>query len=93
MPDKPKKIAFDVPSDVKTATQSGWVYRSAADTAPPAPATPPASAPHELSVRPRAAAQATWGDRVTDLLVAPFTLPFCLILSLLPQSRRTHTSK
>lgn len=84
MPEKPT-ISFDIPSDVKTAAQSGWVYRSA-----PADASASVSRTRAAS---RAAAAPTWSDRATEVLVMPFSLPICLILSLLPPSRRAHPPK
>lgn len=34
MPKKKPEVAFDVPTDVGTASQSGWVYRSDAAASP-----------------------------------------------------------
>ncbi len=48
MPEKKPAVAFDVPSDVRTASQSGWVYRSDAAATlavSPLPAAPQDSAP------------------------------------------------
>jgi hypothetical protein len=70
-------IVFDVPPAVQEAPQSGWVYRSSGDTAS---ASPPGRTQ-------------TWARRADDLLAAPFSVPLCLILSLLSHTQRSSSSK
>jgi len=105
MPEKKPVVAFDVPSDVRTASQSGWVYRSdAAATSAVSPAAPqdrePAAAaamagavppvPPAGAVRRAPVAGASWADTATDLLALPFSVPLCFILSLASPPRRTN---
>jgi hypothetical protein len=108
-PGKPGKpdLVFNVPPEVKKAQQSGWVYRSGGKKAQRAPAVPapkppardPAPAASERGVATRAASRpspvrtgvpSSW---ITDLLVLPFSVPLCLIVSLLPRAARRDFSK
>jgi hypothetical protein len=52
MPKKKPEVAFDVPTDVGTASQSGWVYRSDAAASPagsPESAASPAGSPESAA--------------------------------------------
>jgi len=87
MPEKKPVAAFDVPSDVSTASQSGWVYRSEPAVSPVAssePGTRPAGAVTRVTP-----ARPSWADRATGLLALPFSVPLCFILSLASPPRRT----
>ena len=107
--DKPGKpdLVFNVPPEVKNAQQSGWVYRSGekkarrapAVSAPKPPVPDPAPPATARGVATRAASRpsptrtgvpSSW---ITDLLVLPFSVPLCLIVSLLPGAPRRDSSK
>jgi hypothetical protein len=95
-PDKPDFV-FNVPPEVKKAQQSGWVYRSDASKSPAAPPRPaPPAVRHSgatrATARPAPAPPRARSSWVTDLLVLPFSVPLCLIVSLLPQAPRRQSS-
>ena len=75
---KRAKPSFEVPSDVTSASQSGWVFRSdAAAQLPPPPVAPAAP--------PRAAATAVAPPGPLRFAWMPLAIAYSTILAMLPQ--------
>ena len=76
---KPKTPSFEVPADVTSASQSGWVFRSDAEksekpAAPPAVGVPPTPA----------VAKGPYGDGPLRFAWVPFAIVCSTVLSLFP---------
>jgi hypothetical protein len=90
MPDK-RNVSFSVPEAVQQSSQTGWVYRS--DQAPaPTRSTQSAQSSQRIAAPRARQASASWVDEALELLVVPFSLPICLILSATTSSRRRSAS-